>query len=195
MSSFNELLSRQRPGPWQKFLANHASSLRGSSTVGMHLFQLRHSQALLLSSASPILIHSNQRFRWRHPGSILVISRNRNLLGNFRQHPPGYAPCLIPPKFSLLVIMSYYSIQDRMSGWAASERAQLDRGDIIYLGNEKATICRMVVSSRSTETLILRAMVTRHFNIPEARTYGLAQCQTGSIYSSLMVHHLLISTY
>jgi hypothetical protein len=45
-----------------------------------------------------------------HPGDLTQSGSVKGL-----EAPLGYAPSLIPPKFSLLVIISYYLIQDGMT--------------------------------------------------------------------------------
>lgn len=142
MSSLHELFHRQRPGPWQKFLAQPYVFLART------LYSW-HKPILAMPLTSPVSIVCISDTHNTHAavpdGDILIHAGDLTQSGSFKELQDALDWLRTLPHPIKIVIAGNHellldSAWDDSSGRAASERAQLDWGDIIYLENEEATI-------------------------------------------------------
>lgn len=145
MSSLHELLNRQRPGPWQRFRAQPCIFLA-------HLLYTWHKPIPATPLTNPVAIvclsdtHNSQHSI--PDGDILIHAGDLTQSGSFNelQHTLRWLRAL-PHPTKIVIAGNHDLLLDsardglsRRAAWAASERARLDWGDIIYLENEEVTI-------------------------------------------------------
>ena len=142
MSSLHELVHRQRPGLWQLFRAQPYVFLART------LYSW-HKPILAMPLTSPVAVvcisdtHNTQI--GVPDGDILIHAGDLTQSGSFQelQDALGWL-CALPHPTKIVIAGNHEllidSAWDDLSGQAASKRAQLDWGDIIYLENNEVTI-------------------------------------------------------
>ncbi|OOQ89106.1 putative phosphoesterase [Penicillium brasilianum] len=143
MSSLHELLHRQRPGLWQKFWAQPYVFL-SRTLYSWH----KPIPAMPLTSPVAIVCISNtHNAQISVPdGDVLIHAGDLTQSGSFQELQDALDWLRTLPHPIKIMIAGNHdlildSAWDDSSGQAASERAQLNWGDIIYLENYEVTIC------------------------------------------------------
>lgn len=142
MSSLNELLHRQRPGPWQKFRAQPCVFLARK----LYSWQESIPATPLTRPVAIVCISDTHNAQVNVPdGDILIHAGDLTQSGSFQELRNAVTWLRALPHPVKIVIAGNHellldSALDDASGRAASERARLDWGDIIYLENEETTI-------------------------------------------------------
>ncbi|KAJ5719723.1 hypothetical protein N7493_007301 [Penicillium malachiteum] len=142
MSSLHDLLNRQRPGIWQQFRAQTCVFLaRKLYTWGHNI-----AAAPVKNTVSVVCISNTHNIEVEIPdGDILIHSGDLTQSGSFQELQKVTTWINAQPHHTKIVIAGNHdmlldSIWDDSSGRAASERKELDWGDIIYLQNEEFSI-------------------------------------------------------
>ncbi|CAG8014316.1 unnamed protein product [Penicillium salamii] len=142
MSSLHELLHRQRPGRWQEFRTRPCVFLA-------KIIYGWYEPIPVMPLTKPIAVvcisdtHNTQPDV--HDGDILIHAGDLTQSGSFQELQDSINWLRSLPHPTKIVIAGNHdllldSTRDDVSGRAASERAQIDWGDIIYLDNEEVTI-------------------------------------------------------
>ncbi|KAJ5525838.1 hypothetical protein N7494_012488 [Penicillium frequentans] len=185
MTSLHSLLNRQRPGPWQKFQAQPCVFL------AQVLYNWRK-PIPALPLTKPIAIVCISDTHNTQPdipdGDILIHAGDLTQSGSFQelQAALSWLNALSHP--TKIVIAGNHELLldsacENSFGFAASERAQLDWGDIIYLENSEVTITHSNGRQiRVYGSPYSPAMVIGLFNIHATKIYGLAQSQMELMY-------------
>ncbi|OQE43372.1 hypothetical protein PENCOP_c003G02458 [Penicillium coprophilum] len=142
MSTFHELLNRQRPGPWQNFRAQPCIFL------AQKLYSLHQPipATPITCPVAIVCISDTHNTQISVPdGDVLIHAGDLTQSGSFRELQAALTWLSAQPHSTKIVIAGNHdllldSARDDPSGRAASERAQLDWGDIIYLENQEMTI-------------------------------------------------------
>ncbi|KAJ5545230.1 hypothetical protein N7461_007534 [Penicillium sp. DV-2018c] len=179
MSDLHQLINRQRPGPWEKFWAQPYVFLA-------RMLYSWHKPLPAMPVRSPVAvvcISDTHNAQIGVPdGDVLIHAGDLTQSGSFQELQNALDWLRALPHPHKIVVAGNHellldSAQDDGSSRAASERAQLNWGDIIYLENDETTI--YCPNGRSTGVLILPNMATGPFNTLEIGMYGLAQYQDG----------------
>ncbi|KAJ5661550.1 uncharacterized protein N7477_009166 [Penicillium maclennaniae] len=142
MSSLHELVHRQRPGPWQR--------LRAQPYVFLARMLYNWHKPIpampLTRPVSIVCISDTHNTQTDVPdGDILIHAGDLTQSGSFQELQGGLDWLRALPHPIKIVIAGNHelfldSAWDESSGRAATERAQLDWGDITYLENDEVTI-------------------------------------------------------
>ncbi|KAJ5917271.1 hypothetical protein N7466_010825 [Penicillium verhagenii] len=142
MSTLHELLHRQRPGQWQKFWARPCVYLAET----LYSWHKPIPATPLTNPIAVVCISDTHNAQVDIPdGDILIHAGDLTQAGSFQEIQniltwldglPHPIKIVIAGNHELLLD----STRDDISGRAASERAQLDWGGIIYLENEEVTV-------------------------------------------------------
>lgn len=142
MSSLNELLHRQRPGPWQQFWAQPCVFLARK----LYTWHEPIPATPLTRPVSIVCISDTHNARISVPdGDILIHAGDLTQSGSFQELQNALTWLRTLPHPIKIVIAGNHELLldtalDDSAGRAASQRARLDWGDIIYLENEEATV-------------------------------------------------------
>ncbi|KAJ5994051.1 hypothetical protein N7451_009775 [Penicillium sp. IBT 35674x] len=142
MTSLHSLLNRQRPGPWQKFQSHPCNFL------AQMLYNWRK-PILATPLTKPIAIVCISDTDSTQPNiperDILIHAGDLTQSGSFQELQTALSWLNTLPHPTKIVITGNHELLldskcDDSSGLAASERAQLNWGHIIYLENSEITI-------------------------------------------------------
>ncbi|CDM31440.1 Metallophosphoesterase domain [Penicillium roqueforti FM164] len=142
MSSLHELLHRQRPGRWQEFRARPCVFL---AKMLYGWYEPIPATPLTKPIAVVCISDTHNTQTDVHDGDILIHAGDLTQSGSFQELQDSITWLRSLPHPTKIVIAGNHdllldSARDDVSGRAASERAQIDWGDIIYLENEEVTI-------------------------------------------------------
>lgn len=142
MTSLHSLLNRQPPGPWQRFQAQPC----------VFLAQILYSwykpipATPLTKPIAIVCISDTHNTQPEIPdGDILIHAGDLTQSGSFKELQTALAWLEALPHPTKIVIAGNHELLldsacDNTSGFAASERAQLDWGGIIYLEDSEVTV-------------------------------------------------------
>ncbi|KAI3232845.1 hypothetical protein DTO012A7_5102 [Penicillium roqueforti] len=142
MSSLHELLHRQRPGRRQEFRARPCVFL---AKMLYGWYEPIPATPLTKPIAVVCISDTHNTQTDVHDGDILIHAGDLTQSGSFQELQDSITWLRSLPHPTKIVIAGNHdllldSARDDVSGRAASERAQIDWGDIIYLENEEVTI-------------------------------------------------------
>ncbi|KAJ5567081.1 hypothetical protein N7535_006387 [Penicillium sp. DV-2018c] len=142
MSDLHQLINRQRPGPWEKFWAQPYVFLA-------RMLYSWHKPLPAMPVRSPVAvvcISDTHNAQIGVPdGDVLIHAGDLTQSGSFQELQNALDWLRALPHPHKIVVAGDHellldSAQDDGSSRAASERAQLNWGDIIYLENDETTI-------------------------------------------------------
>lgn len=142
MSALNEMLTRQRPGPWQRFRANPCVFLAQK----LYSWHQPIPATPVTRPSSIVCISDTHNTQVSIPdGDILIHAGDLTQSGSFKELQAALTWINTQPHSTKLVIAGNHELlldvaRDDSSDQAASERAQLNWGDIIYLENQETTV-------------------------------------------------------
>ncbi|KAJ5715282.1 uncharacterized protein N7483_012463 [Penicillium malachiteum] len=146
MSSLHDLLNRQRPGPWQQFRAQPCIFLARQLYYTVYTWQQYIPSASVKNPVSVVFISDTHNSQVLIPdGDILIHGGDLTQSGSFEELREAITWLGAQPHHTKIVIAGNHDIlldsaRGGSSDRAASERAKLDWGDIIYLENEQTII-------------------------------------------------------
>lgn len=141
MSALNEMLTPERPGPWPRFRA------RPCIFLAQKLYNW-HQPLPATPVTRPIAIvciSDTHNAQINIPdGDVLIHAGDLTQSGSFKELQAALTWLNAQPHSTKIVIAGNHELlldeaRDGSSDQAASERAQLDWGDIIYLENQETT--------------------------------------------------------
>ncbi|KAJ5729944.1 uncharacterized protein N7483_004452 [Penicillium malachiteum] len=142
MCDLHELLNRKRPGPWQKFCAKPCVFLAQQ----LYTWRQYIPAAPLKDPVSIVCISDTHDAQVHVPdGDILIHAGDLTQSGSFKELQEALSWLRSQPHHIKIIVAGNHELLldiecDDSSGQAASERTQLDWGDLIYLENEKREV-------------------------------------------------------
>ncbi|KXG47375.1 uncharacterized protein PGRI_012450 [Penicillium griseofulvum] len=142
MSTLDEILNRQRPGPWQKFWAQPCIFLAQK----LYSWHQPIPATPITRPIAIVCISDTHNTQISIPdGDVLIHAGDLTQSGTFKELQTALTWLSAQPHSTKIVIAGNHdllldSTRDDPSCQAASERAQLNWGDIIYLENQEVTI-------------------------------------------------------